>query len=315
MGRAGKALAVAFGLGGLLLASGLFTAAPAAAQDGGGGQPRVTICHREGDGTFHEITVAAPSLPAHAAHGDIIPAPAGGCPTTTGGGTGGGGTGGGTTRVTICHREGNGTFHEITVDDNAVPAHLAHGDIVPVPPGGCPTAPPPPPPVVGGVGGSVGGGGVVANRPAVRPAPPVAPAATPAPPTVVSGAAAPPVPVAELPRTGARAVGIELAMAAGLFLLGGLLLKGSAVVGASAAPEGAPGGSLFPIFPGLPILPVFPVFSIEEDGSPTSPVQVQTPRRRLPVALLRPHRPTDRWSDAPPMARAGPSRRRRSRAP
>ena len=30
--------------------------------------------------------------------------------------------------VTICHREGNGSSHEITVDDDAVPAHLAHGD-------------------------------------------------------------------------------------------------------------------------------------------------------------------------------------------
>lgn len=31
-------------------------------------------------------------------------------------------------KVTICHREGNGSSHEITVSINALPAHLAHGD-------------------------------------------------------------------------------------------------------------------------------------------------------------------------------------------
>lgn len=31
-------------------------------------------------------------------------------------------------KVTICHREGNGGSHAITVSVNAVPAHLAHGD-------------------------------------------------------------------------------------------------------------------------------------------------------------------------------------------
>lgn len=33
-------------------------------------------------------------------------------------------------KVTICHREGNGSSHAITVSINAVPAHLAHGDAI-----------------------------------------------------------------------------------------------------------------------------------------------------------------------------------------
>lgn len=33
-------------------------------------------------------------------------------------------------KVTICHREGNGSSHAITVSIHAVPAHLAHGDAI-----------------------------------------------------------------------------------------------------------------------------------------------------------------------------------------
>jgi hypothetical protein len=36
--------------------------------------------------------------------------------------------GGGNNRVAICHREGNGSYHTIYVSENAVPAHLSHGD-------------------------------------------------------------------------------------------------------------------------------------------------------------------------------------------
>jgi hypothetical protein len=59
------------------------------------------------------------------------------------GGENGGEHGGGHTPVTVCHREGNGSYHVITFDDDALSAHLAHGDIYPVPEGGCPqeTAP------------------------------------------------------------------------------------------------------------------------------------------------------------------------------
>jgi len=45
------------------------------------------------------------------------------------------------TRIHICHRLGNGGYNEITIDDDALPAHLAHGDIYPVPEGGCPGPP------------------------------------------------------------------------------------------------------------------------------------------------------------------------------
>src|SRR5207245_2806729 len=51
---------------------------------------QVTICHRTGSSRnpYVMITVSADALPAHTAHGDIIPAPAGGCPATApGGGT------------------------------------------------------------------------------------------------------------------------------------------------------------------------------------------------------------------------------------
>lgn len=43
-------------------------------------------------------------------------------------------------KTTICHRTGSekNPFVEITVSNNALPAHQAHGDIIPAPPGGCP---------------------------------------------------------------------------------------------------------------------------------------------------------------------------------
>ena len=46
-------------------------------------EAKVTICHRTGSDSnpYVEITVSQNALPAHEAHGDIIPAPAGGCPT------------------------------------------------------------------------------------------------------------------------------------------------------------------------------------------------------------------------------------------
>lgn len=45
---------------------------------------KTTICHRTHSKKkpYVKITVANASLKAHARHGDIIPAPAGGCPTT-----------------------------------------------------------------------------------------------------------------------------------------------------------------------------------------------------------------------------------------
>jgi hypothetical protein len=34
-------------------------------------------------------------------------------------------------KIDVCHKEGNGTFHTININSNALAAHVAHGDIVP----------------------------------------------------------------------------------------------------------------------------------------------------------------------------------------
>lgn len=44
------------------------------------------------------------------------------------------------TPVTVCHLLGNGGYHLLTMDDSALKAHQAHGDLYPVPAGGCPAA-------------------------------------------------------------------------------------------------------------------------------------------------------------------------------
>ena len=46
--------------------------------------------------------------------------------------------GGNNEKVTLCHRTGNGSFHQITVSVHAMPAHLRHGDIMPDDYGDCP---------------------------------------------------------------------------------------------------------------------------------------------------------------------------------
>ena len=120
-------------------------------------EPKVTICHRTGSLTnpYNMISVSVNAVPAHTGHGDIIPAPAGGCPatavtgtpSTTGTPTATGtvvATGTAAAKVTICHRTGSQTnpYNMISVSVNAVPAHTGHGDIVPAPAGGCPSAAP-----------------------------------------------------------------------------------------------------------------------------------------------------------------------------
>jgi len=41
-------------------------------------------------------------------------------------------------KVDVCHRTGNGSFHEINISANALPAHLRHGDMLPDEYGDCP---------------------------------------------------------------------------------------------------------------------------------------------------------------------------------
>ena len=127
-------------------------------------EAKVTICHRTGSESnpYVEITVSQNALPAHEAHGDIIPVPAGGCPTAlTGTPTGSVTatstptlmpTGTGTPlasptetaqKITICHATGSAShpYVLITIDINGLNGHSKHpGDIIPAPSGGCPTA-------------------------------------------------------------------------------------------------------------------------------------------------------------------------------
>jgi hypothetical protein len=46
--------------------------------------------------------------------------------------------GGNNEKVTLCHRTGNGSSHQITVSVNAMPAHLRHGDVAVDEYGDCP---------------------------------------------------------------------------------------------------------------------------------------------------------------------------------
>ena len=134
---------------------------------GSSGSDKVTICHATSSTTnpYVTITIATSGLNGHSGHaGDIIPAPASGCPTSTGGGstdtgstgtdtgTGSGSTGstGGETgsgtdeKVTICHATGSAKnpYVSITIAKAALPAHTSHGeDLIPAPTTGCPKPP------------------------------------------------------------------------------------------------------------------------------------------------------------------------------
>ena len=46
--------------------------------------------------------------------------------------------GGNNVKMTVCHVTGNGSSHPISVSENAVPAHLAHGDSLTDDYGDCP---------------------------------------------------------------------------------------------------------------------------------------------------------------------------------
>ncbi|MEY2939612.1 MAG: hypothetical protein RIS58_599, partial [Actinomycetota bacterium] len=102
---------------------------------------KITICHATSAGFHVEITVDRSGLNGHGGHeGDIIPAPASGCPkgivvsttvprTTVPPG-----------KITICHATAAGFHVEITVDRNGLNGHGGHeGDIIPAPRDGCPS--------------------------------------------------------------------------------------------------------------------------------------------------------------------------------
>ena len=105
----------------------------------GNGHTPVTVCHLLGNGGYHVLTFDDNALEAHVNHGDIYPVPAEGCPTSSDDVQEQSFRGQpGHVRVTVCHVLGNGGYHELTFDEHALRAHEAHGDLYPVPAGGCP---------------------------------------------------------------------------------------------------------------------------------------------------------------------------------
>ncbi len=103
----------------------------------------VTICHAKGNGGYVQITIDDDAYEAHVEnHGDVAPSADGGCPQPEesegkdkdkGQDKDKGAGGQGTVRVEVCHLEGNGSYHVIEFDDSALDAHVAHGDLYPVP--------------------------------------------------------------------------------------------------------------------------------------------------------------------------------------
>ena len=199
-----KALAAA-GIAGLAL---LAISAPANA----GPDDKISICHATGSDTnpYTEITISENGLNGHYAQGvhdgDIVPAPAGGCPRGDNGdheGDDHGDNGSDSKKVTICHATGSekNPYEVITIAEKAwlnghKDGHNGNADIYPVPAKGCHAADTPDGenPEEENPGG---GGGDTTVPPAVVPPAQAPPAVVPpgaAPPAVVPPGAAAVVP-------------------------------------------------------------------------------------------------------------------------
>lgn len=98
---------------------------------------KITICHATSseNNPYNEITVSVNGLNGHDDHlGDIVPAPAGGCPTSPLEVVEG--------EISICHATGieDSPYEAVMVNLNGLDGHVDHmEDIVPEPVGGCPT--------------------------------------------------------------------------------------------------------------------------------------------------------------------------------
>ena len=168
----------------------------------------VTVCHLLGNGSYNLLTFDRRALDAHQAHGDLYPVPAGGCPEPAASESAAPERAHTHPspqhqRVTVCHLLGNGSYNVISFDRHALQAHLTHGDLYPVPAGGCPTA------EQGSVGGPAAPGTTTDESTTAR--------------TGVTGAARPPV-----------VAGVELERSRDVVAAGGSLAP-AAVLGTEAA--------------------------------------------------------------------------------
>ncbi len=158
--------------------------------------PKITICHATGNGGYVEITISENGLHGHGGHADdIIPAPAGGCPSASPAAP----APPASTlsappeprKITICHATGSATnpYVEITISVNGLNGHAGHADdIIPAPAGGCPAGQPASPAPASTPATTVAGGTAQSSPPAATApsSPPAAtagstPAASPAP--------------------------------------------------------------------------------------------------------------------------------------
>lgn len=129
--------------GTLLLLGTVLTGTPAHATT----NEKVTICHATGSATnpYVQITISENGLKGHGDHeGDIIPAPADGCPLVLTAGTPNNANNpnnASQNKVTICHATHSQTnpYVRITISENGLNGHDGHdGDIIPATDATCP---------------------------------------------------------------------------------------------------------------------------------------------------------------------------------